>query len=170
MPRKTPFFERTLRACASMHWKEWGGYYAACSYETTHEFEYFAFRHAAGLLDATPLFKYDIRGKGAAAFLSRVMVKDITKLRPGRVAYVCWCTDEGKIVDDGTIMRLEEDVFFVTASDHNFAWFHSLSRGFDVQISDITDSVCALALQGPTSRDILRECCGADLDHLRYFG
>ena len=152
-----------------MAWKEWGGYYAACSYETTHEFEYFAFRHAAGLLDATPLFKYDVRGQDAAAFLSRVMVKDISRLRIGRVAYVCWCTDQGKIVDDGTVMRLEEDRFFVTASEPNYAWFKSLSRRYDVDITDITDTVCALALQGPTSRDILRQCCDADLDHLRYF-
>ena len=68
MPVPTPFHERTAALCHSMRWKEWAGYYAVCSYDTSHDMEYFAFRHAAGLIDVTPLFKYDVSGPDAAAF------------------------------------------------------------------------------------------------------
>ena len=76
MPIPTPFHERTSQLCHSMRWKEWGGYYAVSSFDTCHEREYFAFREATGMLDVTPLFKYDLRGKDAAALLSRMTVRN----------------------------------------------------------------------------------------------
>ena len=58
MPIPTPFHERTEQLCISRKWKDWGGYFAVASYDSCHEQEYFAYRHSAGLLDVTPLFKY----------------------------------------------------------------------------------------------------------------
>ncbi len=57
MPIPSPFHPRTAPLCASYRWKDWGGYYAVCAYETYPEREYFALRHAAGLLDVQPLVK-----------------------------------------------------------------------------------------------------------------
>lgn len=170
MPIGTPFHERTSALCHSYKWKEWAGYYAVCSYDVSLEREYNAFRQAAGLLDVTGLFKYDIRGKDAAAFLSRVTVRDITKLKVGRVTYLCWCDDAGKVVDDGTCTRLDEDHFRLTAADPTYFWLKQLSRGYDVQIEDTSAKLGALALQGPTSRDVLKACTDADMDGLRFFG
>jgi len=170
MPVKTPFFPRMSERCISMNWKEWAGYYAVSSYEVLHDVEYFAFRNSAGLLDVTPLHKYRIQGKDAAAFLSQIMVRDINKLKVGRVAYLCWCTHEGKVVDDGTVMRLDDEEFMVTSADPCYAWFSRYLRGYDVTINDISHQVAGLALQGPTSRDILKQVCSADLDNLKYFG
>ena len=89
MPLPTPFHDRTSRLCTSLFWKEWSGFYAVRSYDTCHEREYFALRHAAGLIDVSPLHKYEVRGPEAAAFLSWVTVKDIRKLRRGRMTYLC---------------------------------------------------------------------------------
>jgi aminomethyltransferase len=152
-----------------MRWKDWAGYYAVCSYDTSHEPEYFAFRHSAGLIDVSPLFKYEVRGPCAAAFLSRVIVKDLSKLKVGRVTYVCWCDDDGKVVDDGTVSRLEEDHFRVTAAEPSLSWFDRLHRGFEVEIEDSSDRIAALALQGPTSRAILKELVDTDMDALKFF-
>ncbi len=170
MPIKSPFFERTSALCNSMQWKEWAGYYAVSSYETIHDIEYFAFRNAAGLLDVTPLYKYLVKGRDAATFLSRIMVRDITKLKVGRVAYCCWCTDEGKVIDDGTVMRRDEDLFFVTSADPCFSWFSRFLRGYDVTLEDVSTKNAGLALQGPTSRDILSQVVGESILGLRYFG
>ena len=170
MPVKTPFFPRMSERCTSMNWKEWAGYYAVSSYEVLHDVEYFAFRNSAGLLDVTPLHKYRVQGKDAAAFLSQIMVRDIHKLKVGRVAYLCWCTHEGKVVDDGTAMRLGDEEFMVTSADPCYAWFCKYLRGYNVTINDISNEVAGLALQGPTSRDILKQVCDADLDNLKYFG
>ena len=58
MPTPSPFHERTAPLCRSYAWKDWAGYCAVASYDTSHEREYFAFRETAGLLDVSPLFKY----------------------------------------------------------------------------------------------------------------
>ncbi len=169
MPIPSPFFPRTSLLCSSMKYKEWAGYYAVCSYEVFHDMEYFAFRHSAGLLDITPLYKYRVHGPDAAAFLSRIMVRDIAKMKTGRVAYTCWCTDEGKVVDDGTVMRRDDNEFFVTSADPSYSWFSRHQRGYDVRVDDITEKVAGLALQGPMSREILTVLCGSEIGKLRYF-
>ena len=153
-----------------MHWKEWAGYYAVCSFDMCQEREYFAFRHGAGLIDVTPLFKYEISGPDAGDFLSRVMARNIRKMRTGRVLYCCWCDEMGKVMDDGTVSRLEEDQFRVTSAQPMYAWFHQNMRGYDVCIEEVTDVLAALSLQGPTSRDILKACSDAKMDELRFFG
>lgn len=170
MPIGSPFFERTSPLCTSMNWKDWSGYYAVCSFDTTHIPEYFAFRHAAGLIDVTPLFKYKVTGPDASAFLSRVTVKNIDKLAVGRVAYLCWCNDEGRVIDDGTVMHVSENEFFVTSADPSYLWLSRYTRGYDATIEDVTDEIAGLALQGPTSRDILRQCVDIDMDTLKFFG
>ena len=169
MPIQTPFFARTSVLCTSMKYKEWAGYYAVCSYDMLHDPEYYAFRNSAGLLDVTPLFKYSVKGPDAAAFLSRIMVRNITKLEVGRVSYCCWCNDDGKVIDDGTVMRRSDQEFFVTSADPSYSWFSRFLRGYKVELEDISDQVCGLALQGPTSRDILKQICDADMDALKFF-
>ena len=70
-----------------------------------------------------PLFKYEVHGPDAAAYLSSVTVKDVSKLEPGRVTYLCWCDDDGKVVDDGTVARLDDEHFRVTAAEPALSWF-----------------------------------------------
>lgn len=169
MPIPTPFHERTQPLCTSYRWKDWAGYCAVCSYDSSHEREYFAFRESAGLLDVTPLYKYEVSGPDAAALLSRMMVRDVTKLKPGRVAYTCWCDDDGKVIDDGTVSRLGESHFRVTSADPSLYWLQALARGLDVTLEDSSTRLAALALQGPTSRAILRDA-GGNVEGLKFFG
>lgn len=166
---KTPFFPRVSALCESMNWKEWAGYHAVSSYLTLHDAEYFAFRNSAGLLDVTPLFKYRVQGKDAAEYLAQIMVRDISTLPIGRATYLCWCDHDGKVIDDGTVMRRGEEDFFVTSADPCFSWFSRFLRGYDVTMVDISQQIGALALQGPTSRDVLKQICDANLDELKFF-
>jgi len=138
MPIPSPFHERTSKLCTSFRWKDWSGYAAVCSYDTTHDREYFAFRESAGLLDVSPLFKYEVYGPDAAALLSRMMVRDVSKLKVGRVGYSCWCDDHGKVIDDGTITRLDEDYYRVTAADPTLHWLQTVGRGMRVTLEDST--------------------------------
>ncbi|MCA9583160.1 MAG: aminomethyltransferase family protein, partial [Myxococcales bacterium] len=155
--------------CESMLWKHWAGYYAVRSYEKSHEREYFAFRHSAGLMDVTPLYKYEVHGPDAGPFLARVLSKDVRTLREGRVTYLCWCDDDGKIMDDGTVSRMEENRYRITAAEPSYAWFARHARGYDVTIEDTTERFGILALQGPTSRAILEDATDADLGKVRFF-
>lgn len=169
MPVTTPFHERTSALCQSYRWKQWAGYAAVCSYNVTHDDEYFVFRHAAGMIDVTPLFKYEVRGRDAGVFLARVTSKDVRKLKQGQVTYLCWCDDDGRLIDDGTVTRMEEDWYRVTAAEPSYSWFMRYARGFDVQVEDVTDRIAAVSIQGPTSRGVLKSASDADMDRLGFF-
>ena len=169
MPIPSPFHPSTAKCCKSMSWKDWAGYYAVCHYDTYPEREYFAFRNGAGLIDVTPLYKYEVYGSDAAAFLSRIMVKNIAKLELGQVTYCCWCDDQGKLLDDGTVWRLRENYFRATAAEPSLSWFQRNAHGFDVTIEDSTARIAAVSIQGPNSREILEQVTDADLEGLRFF-
>jgi aminomethyltransferase len=152
-----------------MLWKEWSGHHAVRSYDVCHEPEYLAIRHAAGLIDVSPLHKYEVTGPDAATFLARITVRDIRKLKIGRVVYLCWCDDEGKVMDDGTVTRLDDEHFRITANGPTLSWLRMHQVPYRVDIEDSSESIAALALQGPTSRDILNEVCDTDLASLKFF-
>jgi aminomethyltransferase len=169
MPIPTPFHPRTADLCTSLFWKDWAGCHAVRSYDTSHDREYLAIRHSAALIDVSPLFKYEVRGPQAADLLSFVTVKDVKKMRPGRVSYLCWCDDDGKVVDDGTVSCLGPQHYRVTAAEPALAWLGDRGRRFDATIEDVTRRLGALALQGPTSRDLLQQVCADDVFSLRFF-
>ncbi len=169
MPIGTAVHDRTFKLCESMNFREWSGYYAASVYEMHHEHEYNAIRNAAALIDVTPLFKYRISGKDATKLVNRVITRDINKVAVGQVIYCCWCDEQGKVIDDGTISRLEENVYRWTAADPSMRWFHQNALGLDVQIEDISEQLAALALQGPTSGRLLKQVAEADIANLKYF-
>ncbi len=169
MPIGTAVHERTFPLCQSLNYREWSGYYAVSVYETHHEHEYNAIRNASALIDVTPLFKYMITGRDASRFVNRVIARDINKIGVGQVIYCCWCDEEGKVIDDGTITRLEQDRYRWTAADPNLRWLRQNAIGFDVEIEDITEQVAALALQGPTSGRLLKSVAEAEIENLKYF-
>jgi len=169
MPRPTPFHPRTRELCTSLLYKEWAGCYAVCRYDTYHEREYYALRHAATVMDATPLYKYELRGEGAAELLSRITVRDFTRTAVGRVAYVCWCNEAGKVLDDGTVTRLDERHFRLTSSEPCFEWLVRNARGLALEVRDVSRELAALALQGPRSRVILEVLLGPAIGDLRFF-
>ena len=169
MPIGTAVHDRTFRLCESLNYREWSGYYAVSVYETHHEHEYNAIRNAAGLIDVTPLFKYHVSGRDATKFVNRVIARDINKVAVGQMIYCCWCDEQGKVIDDGTISRLGENLYRWTAADPSLRWFHQNALGLDVTIEDISGQLAALALQGPTSARILRQAAEANIDNLKYF-
>ncbi len=169
MPRKTPFHPRTAALCESHAWKEWAGYLAVCNHDRHSEREYFAIRHTAGLLDATPLYKVDVTGPDAGAFLARLWCRDISRIRVGQVVYSAMMDPHGECLDDGTIARLSDQHYRVTSSESWLAWYHRNARGYDVQLDDRTHHICALALQGPEARNVLRDITAFDVDRMRFF-
>src|SRR5678816_3925171 len=166
MPRHTPFFPRVAEANTGLHYKEWAGYLAACSFDRHSEREYYALRHTAGLLDVTPLFKLDVTGPDAAAALSRIWTRDIGPITQGRVVYSAMADERGKCLDDGTITRLGPDHYRMTSSEPWLRWLVKHGRGLKFEVRDTTDEIAAVALQGPASRDVLKGIVGFDIDKM----
>ncbi len=169
MPIGTAVHERTLALCESLNLREWSGYYAVSAYEGHHEHEYNAIRNTSALIDVSPLFKYMVRGRDASRLVDRLITRDVSKMAVGQVFYTPWCDEHGKVIDDGTVSRLDEQVFRWTAADPSLRWFRQNAIGLDVTIDDVSEEVAALALQGPTSAALLRSVAEASLDGLKYF-
>lgn len=137
-------------------WSSWNGYKFAEYYYDT-EYEYFCIRNQCATYDICPMQKYEIKGRDAEAMLDRMVTRDVTKIGLHRVAYCLWCTDGGRMIDDGTIFRLESDRFMLTCGSPCTAWLAKSAYGFDdVTITDITDTMAALSFQGPTTCAVLK--------------
>jgi aminomethyltransferase len=167
--RVTPFHSRTAPLCEAQNWRRWAGYLAASSYELTHDREYYAIRNSAALLDVSPLYKYHIAGRDASRLLDRIVTRDVGKAQVGQVLYTTWCDGDGKVIDDGTVSRLDDQLFRMTAADPTYRWLGDNSRGLSVTIEDVSDRIAALALQGPNARVILEQAAECDLSKLKYF-
>jgi aminomethyltransferase len=169
MPIGTAVHERTFALAESLNYREWSGYYAVSAYEAHHEHEYNAIRNAAALIDVSPLFKYIVSGRDATKLVDRVITRDATKLAVGQVYYTPWCDERGKVIDDGTVTRLDEHSYRWTAADPSLRWLTQNAVGLDVRIDDVSEQVAALALQGPTSGRLLHAVAQADIGGLKYF-
>jgi aminomethyltransferase len=165
----TAFFPRQAELNRKLAWGEWSGYHAAAVYSDFHDIEYNAIREAAAVIDVSPLYKYIVSGPDAARLLDRVMTRDIGALGPDQVVYSPWCDEDGKVLDDGTIARIGDDGYRVTAADACGRWFRLNATGLDVAIDDVSESLAALALQGKLAREVLQEATGEDWSDVRYY-
>jgi aminomethyltransferase len=165
----SPFDARALERNVDRQWREWAGYHASSAYAAHHDIEVNAIRNAAALIDVSPLYKYRVEGPDAVRLVDRVITRDASRIEPGQVVYTAWCDEAGKVIDDGTVARLDDDAFRWTAADPQLRWIRLNARGLDVSVEDIGERVAALALQGPLSRAVLEAATGASFGDLRYF-
>jgi aminomethyltransferase len=167
--RLSPFHPRLQHYNIRNAWSSWNGYKFADHFYDP-EFEYFCIRNSCGTYDISPMQKYLISGSQALLYLNRLVTRDVTKLKPRRVTYVCWCTDSGRVIDDGTIFRVSDDTYMLTCGSPCIAWLTRSAIGFNqVNINDVSDKLAALSLQGPTSCEVLKRLGLAEIEQLRPF-
>ena len=165
----TPFHSRVEAMCDVNDWGNWMGYTTPNAYFDV-ELEYFAIRSTTGVFDLSPMNKYRITGPDAEAYLNRMVTRDVSKIRVNRVGYAVWCNDAGEVMDDGTIFRLGQNDFRLCSYQRADEWLEWCKLGFDVTISNETEDLAALAVQGPTSCTILSLLGLEDLNQLKPFG
>jgi aminomethyltransferase len=164
----TPFHERARGLSQVDSFVPWSGYTTVDVF-TTMEQEYFAIRNAATVYDLTPMVKYRVAGPDALRYLNRLVTRDVSRLKLNRVCYCVWCDDHGHVIDDGTIFRLGDDVYQLCTAERQIDWLLDSARGFDVQVTEVTAEIAALALQGPTSCAILKQLGLAGVEQLNPF-
>ena len=169
MPIGTPFHSRTSALCASQNWRTWSGYFVASSYDVMHDYEYHAIRNTAALIDISPLYKYEIRGKDALRLVDRVITRDAAKCAVGQALYGCLCEDDGAVIQDGTVFRLAEDYFRFHLADPSLRWLTLNAFGMDLSLEEVSEKIAALALQGPNALKILEQIVDRNLSALRFF-
>ena len=128
-----------------------------------------AVHEAAGLIDVSTLGKLLVSGPDAGLFLDRLYPNRLSNLKPGRVRYGVLTNDAGRIMDDGTVCRLDEDTFYVTTTSSGagaveqwFSWWLA-DWGLDVELTDVTQALCAVNLAGPRAREILSRVTELDI-------
>jgi sarcosine oxidase, subunit alpha len=130
--------------------------------------EALAVHEAAGLIDVSTLGKLIVRGRDAGEFLDRLYPNRFSNLKRGRIRYGVMASDAGRIMDDGTVCRLDDDSFYVTTTSSGagavydwFSWWLA-DWGLRVHLTDVTQGLGAVNLAGPRSRDIMAKV--TDLD------
>ena len=169
MLKTTPLHERTGPLVRAQTWRRWAGYQVASAYDPHPDREYAAVRNAAALFDVSPLYKYRIGGPDAVRLLDRMVTRDVARCGVGQVLYTPWCDVHGKVIDDGTVSRLDERTFRLTSAEPNVRWLWMNAVGLNVTIEEVSARTAALALQGPLARTILQQLSPADLSQLKYF-
>ena len=168
-PKLTHFYPRLEPLNVRDAWSAWNGYKFA-DYYYDAEYEYFCIRNTCGTYDICPMQKYEISGPDAEAMLNRLVTRDVAKLGINRVFYTVWCTDAGRIIDDGTVFRLASDRFMLVCGSSCVAWLEKAAFGFpDLEVRDVSDDIAALSLQGPTSCAVLKRMGLEGIDTAKPF-
>ncbi len=160
MTKETGFHERT--SALTRDYVEYNGYWLPNSY-TNHGAiaEYWACREKCIIMDLTSLRKFEVIGSDAEALLQSCLTRNVRKMGDGHVLYTAMCYDTGTMIDDGTIFRLGPDNFrWIGGSDYGGEWLRqkAIELGLkNVRVKSSTDQLHNLAVQGPLSRDILKE-------------
>ena len=163
MSKETGFYPR-LQALTD-RWMDLFGYLAPLVVTNVLE-EYRAVRESAGLMDFTMLRKVDIDGPGALELVNRVVTRDVSKLTPGKIAYGALADEDGKMVDDCTVMlRAPDRIRFCGANDRDQGIFSDKAAGTGITVREFTDAMPHLCLQGPKSREMLQGLTDADLSN-----
>ncbi len=138
---------------------DYNGYWLPTAYDNHGAVdEYWACRERAAIMDLSPLRKWEVLGPDAEELLQRTMTRDIRRLSDGQVVYTALCNDTGGMIDDGTVFRLQATNFrLVGGSEYDGIWLREQADrgGLRVWIKESTDELHNVAVQGPTSRDLL---------------
>lgn len=165
---RSPFFPRQRKFVETDTYISWSGYSSVDLFSSVEQ-EYFTIRNSASVFDLTPMVKYKISGPDAEKYLDRLITRDVKKIKPNRVAYTVWCNDAGHVIDDGTVFRLSQTEFRVCTAERQLDWFLYSAIGFNVEITEVTQDIAALSLQGPTSCLVLKMLGLNGVEMLRPF-
>jgi aminomethyltransferase len=164
--KETGFHPRL--ATLTDQWMDLFGYFAPSVVTDTAD-EYRAVRETAGLMDFTMLRKVDIEGPGALELVNSIVGRDVSKLEQGRIAYGPLVDEDGKMVDDCTVMlRAPDRVRFCGANDRDYEIFSAAAEGTGIEVREFTDAMPHLCLQGPRSREILQSVADQDLSNAAF--
>ena len=135
--------------------------------------EHLAVRNSVGVFDVSHMGRVIITGKDAVSFLNYVITNDVTTLTPNSALYSVMCNENGGIIDDFVVSRLEEEKFLLvpnaTNREKDYNWLVKKAEGFKVKIEDVSDRVAMFAVQGPNAEKTLQKICTTDLSKIERF-
>lgn len=148
------------------------GYEMPVQYPAGITAEHNAVRGAAGLFDVSHMGEFIVRGERALDFVQHVGSNDASKLEVGQAQYSTLLNEDGKLLDDLLVYRYPGHYMLVVNGankDKDWAWVSRYAGRFGVELTDRTEEIALLALQGPRAQAILARLTDADLEAIRYY-
>jgi len=159
LTKETGFHSRTAKLTGNL--TEYNGYWLANRFNNHGPIdEYWACREGVIATDLSPLRKFEVLGPDAEELLQTCVTRDVRRLSPGQVVYTAMCYENGGMVDDGTVFRMCETNFrWIGGNDYGGIWLREQAkqRGLNAWVKSSTDQLHNLQVQGPKSRDVLKE-------------
>jgi aminomethyltransferase len=168
--KRTPLY--SVHASLGAKLVPFAGFEMPVQYPTGITAEHKAVREKAGLFDVSHMGEFIVRGPQAVDFVNYVTTNDVAALKPGQAQYSTILREDGTIVDDCLVYRAEDRVLMVVNGsniDKDFAHISRFVRDFDVTLTDISDQIALLALQGPDAARILQQHTDVDLSKIKYY-
>ena len=166
--KRTPFYDIHRQLGAKI--VEFGGFEMPVQYRGIIE-EHRAVRNAVGIFDVSHMGEFEVWGEGAADFVQRSTVNDVTKLTEGKAQYSAMCYDHGGIVDDLLVYHLGDHYMLVVNAaniNKDFSWLREhVVRNVDLR--DVSDETALLAVQGPKSGETLQKLTSVELSTIPYY-
>ena len=166
--KKTPFYDIHVKNHAKI--VEFAGYLMPIQFKGIME-EHRKVRSSVGLFDITHMGEFEVWGRDRENFIQKMTTNDVSKLANYQVQYSCMCYDHGGIVDDLLVYRLPDHFFLVVNGacvEKDFKWLSDHLSG-DVELKNISDETCLLAIQGPKAENVLRKLTRYNLSDLKYY-
>lgn len=168
--KNTPFTHKHIALGAKM--AEFAGYNMPISYSGIND-EHAAVRKNAGVFDVSHMGEFILKGEQALDLIQRVTSNDASKLSNGKAQYSCLPNDKGGIVDDLLVYCIEENKVYmlvVNASNIEKDWnWISKHNSNNVEMHNISEKTCLLAIQGPNATKILQPLTEIDILNLKYY-
>jgi len=168
--KNTPFTEKHKAFGAKM--AEFAGYNMPISYTGIND-EHATVRSNAGVFDVSHMGEFILKGEGALDLIQKVTTNDASKLTNGKAQYSCLTNEQGGIVDDLIVYCVEENkVYMIVVNASNIEkdwnWISKFNTG-NVEMHNISDKTCLLAIQGPNATKILQPLTDMDIMNLKYY-
>ena len=169
--KKTPLNEAHRRLGGRM--VEFGGWDMPVQYPGGTVTEHLRTRTQAGLFDVSHMGEIDVRGPEAIAFVNRIASNDATKLVDGQAQYSALTTPQGTVIDDLLVYRLAEDHLLLVVNagttEKDWDWIKSHHAGENVELRNVSEDYCQIALQGPDAISILQQLTSTSLSDIKYY-
>ncbi len=166
--KKTPFYDIHVRNHAKI--VEFAGFLMPIQFRGIME-EHRRVRSTVGLFDITHMGEFEVWGKDAQNFIQKMTTNDVSKLATYQVQYSCMCYDHGGIVDDLLVYRLPDHFLLVVNGacvEKDFEWLSGHVSG-DVELKNVSDETCLLAIQGPKAENVLKKLTDYNLSEFKYY-
>lgn len=135
--------------------------------------EHLAVRNSVGIFDVTHMGRVLVSGKDSERFLNYVITNDVSTLQPLSAQYSVMCNENGGIIDDFVLSKLEENRFLMVYNSanrtKNFSWLTKHAARFQVEIEDVSENMAMFAVQGPKAEQTLNEVSSRDLTEIKRF-